>query len=111
MIFPHCCSVGKVEDSEWGRRRILGSPLSRVSNYKQSPRIKDPEILRMRFTGMLPMCEGLSYSDRLDRLELFSLDRRRMRGDHMEVYTIMRGIDRVDTFTQNREIKNQRPKV
>lgn len=45
---------------------------------------------------MMPGLRGLSYNERLDKLGLYSLERRRMRGDLIEVYKIMRGIDRVD---------------
>ena len=46
---------------------------------------------------MLQGLDGLSYKERLDRLGLFSLVRRRLRGDLIEVYKIMRGIDKVDS--------------
>ena len=46
---------------------------------------------------MLPGLDGLSYKERLNRLGLFSLERRRLRGDLIEVYEIMRGIDQLDS--------------
>jgi len=45
---------------------------------------------------MLPGLEGKTYEERLRELGLFSLERRRMKGDLIEVYKMMRGIDRVD---------------
>eukprot|EP00061_Rhincodon_typus_P005605 g25314.t1 len=54
------------------------------------------ERVQKRFTRMLPGLEGLSYKEKLDRLGLFSREHRRLRSDLIEVYKIMRGIDRVD---------------
>ena len=53
--------------------------------------------MQKRFTRMLPGLDSLSYKERLDRLGLFSLVRRRLRGDLIEVYKIMRGIDQLDS--------------
>ena len=53
--------------------------------------------MKKRFTRMLPGLDGLSYKERLDRLGLLSLERRRLRGDLIEVYKIMRGIDQLDS--------------
>eukprot|EP00061_Rhincodon_typus_P016131 g44181.t1 len=52
--------------------------------------------MKKRFTRMLLEVKSLSYEERLDRLGLFSLELRRMRGDLIKVFKIMRGIDRVD---------------
>ena len=46
---------------------------------------------------MLPGLDGLSYQERLNGWRLFSLERRRLRGDLIEIYKIMRGIDKVDS--------------
>eukprot|EP00061_Rhincodon_typus_P015797 g43684.t1 len=50
------------------------------------------ERVQKIFTTVLPGFEGLGYKDTLDRLGLFSLKRRRLKDDLMEVYKIMRGI-------------------
>eukprot|EP00061_Rhincodon_typus_P006310 g26830.t1 len=49
-------------------------------------------------TRMLPGLKGLSYRERLNRLGQFSLEHRRVRGDLIEVYKIMRGMDRVNSY-------------
>ena len=61
---------------------------------------KDVEALewvQKRFTRMLPGMECISYEERLEKLGLFSLERRRLRGDLIEIYKILRGMDRVDS--------------
>ena len=55
------------------------------------------ERVQERFTRILLGFDGLSYRERLDRLGLFSLERRRLRGDLIEVYKIMRGTDQLDS--------------
>ena len=49
-----------------------------------------------RFNRMSPGLEGVSYEERLNKLGLFSLERQRSRGNMIEVYKLMRGIDQVD---------------
>ena len=53
-------------------------------------------MVQGRFISLLPGMEHLSYEERLDRLGLFSLKQRRRRSDLIEMYKIMRGMDRVD---------------
>lgn len=55
---------------------------------------KDIELLekvQRRATNMVQNMRGLSYADRLKSLNLFSLKRRRMRGDLIETYKITHG--------------------
>eukprot|EP00061_Rhincodon_typus_P008708 g31569.t1 len=52
--------------------------------------------VQKRFTRMLPGVECLSYEEQMDKLGLLSLERRRLTGDLMEVYKIMRGVNKVN---------------
>jgi len=55
------------------------------------------ERVQRRVARMLPGLEGFRYEERLGTLGLFSLERRRLRGDQIEVYKIMRDAVRVDS--------------
>lgn len=48
------------------------------------------------FTWMWPGMEGCNYVEKLVSLGLFSLKRRQLRGDLIEVYKIVRGIDKIN---------------
>ena len=54
------------------------------------------EGVQRRFTRLIPELRGLAYEERLSRLGLYSLEFRRMRGDLIETYKIMKGIDKIE---------------
>ena len=54
------------------------------------------EKLQRRATKLVPSLRSLPYEERIQKLRLPSLIHRRRRGDMMQVYQIMSGIDRVD---------------
>ena len=54
------------------------------------------EQVQRRATRMIPGISHLSYKDRLKELNLFTLTYRRLRGDLIQVYKIMRGFDKLD---------------
>ena len=54
------------------------------------------EGVQRRFTRLIPEMRGLAYEERLSRLGLYSLEFRRLRGDLIETYKIMKGLDRVE---------------
>jgi len=61
---------------------------------------KDVEALervQRWFTRTLPGLHGIGYEERLNKLGFFLLEKQRLRGDLIEVYKIMRGIDRMDS--------------
>ena len=64
-------------------------------HYKKD--VEALERVQRRFTRMLPGMVGRSYEERLRDLRLFSLERRRLRGDLIETYKMIRGLDRVDS--------------
>ena len=45
---------------------------------------------------MIPELGRLAYEERMSRLGLYSLEFRRMRGDLMETYKIMKGVDKME---------------
>ena len=52
------------------------------------------EGVQRRFTRLIPEMRGLAYEERLSRLGLYSLEFRRLRGDLLETYKKMKGLDR-----------------
>ena len=52
--------------------------------------------MQRRATRMIPTLKGLSYHQRLSALNLTTLETRRLRGDLIEVFKILKGFDRVN---------------
>ena len=60
---------------------------------------KDIEIIERvqhRATKLIGECAGLSYNDRWDRACLITLEKRRLRGDLIQVFRLIKGIDKID---------------
>ena len=60
------------------------------------------EKVQRRATKLIPSLRNKSYEDRLRELNLYSLEKRRVRGDMIEVWKIMKGkenVDRASLFT------------
>eukprot|EP00061_Rhincodon_typus_P008468 g31095.t1 len=53
--------------------------------------------VQKRFGRMLPRLEVPNYREGLNRLGLFSLEHRRLKGDLTDGYKIVRGMDRVNS--------------
>jgi len=68
------------------------------------------EKIQRRATKLIPNFRSLPYRDRLEALRLPSLCYRRRRGDMFQVYTILKGIDRLESnlFFSLADISNTR---
>ncbi|MBN3299237.1 HARB1 nuclease, partial [Amia calva] len=53
------------------------------------------EAVQRRATRLIPGLKGMSYLERLRELNLFSLEQRRLLGDLIQVFKIMKGIDHI----------------
>jgi hypothetical protein len=58
--------------------------------------IENLERIQHRATKMIEECKGLSYENRLKITGLTTLEDRRNRGDMIEVFKIIRGIDNIE---------------
>ena len=58
--------------------------------------IENIERVQHRATKLIGECAGLSYNARLDRVGLITLEKRRLRGDLIQVFKLIKGIDNID---------------
>ena len=61
--------------------------------------VKDANMMegvQRRATKIIPSLRNLSYEERLKRLGMFSLRRRRLRDDMIEVLKVIHGMDKVN---------------
>ena len=69
------------------------------------------ERVQRRLTKMIPRLRNMPYEDRLKNLNLFSLSKRRMRGDLIEMFKIFKGFDNMNAenyFTLDQSITRRR---
>ncbi|XP_072030185.1 uncharacterized protein [Amphiura filiformis] len=60
--------------------------------------------LKRRATKLIPSIRHLSYPERLQEMKLYSLEQRRLRGDLIETFKIMKGLEGITStklFTLN----------
>ena len=76
-----------------------GVPSVEYGNVIWGPHSKsgkqDLEKVQRRATRLIPTLRKLTYSSRIQRLKLPSLEYRRQRGDRIQVYKIMAGLERI----------------
>ena len=53
------------------------------------------ERVQCRATRLIPGLARLSYEERLKETRLYTLERRRLRGDMIEMFKIMKGRDKI----------------
>ena len=69
------------------------------------------ERIQMRATKLVPELRHLTYNEHLRRLDLTTLEKRRLRGDLIETYKILSGKESIDIakfFTLNDSLHNLR---
>jgi len=54
------------------------------------------ERVQRRATKMIPKLRNISYEMRLKECSLTTLETRRLRGDHIEVFKILNGYETID---------------
>ena len=69
------------------------------------------EAVQARATKLIPSIRHLGYVRRLDRLNLYSLEKRRLRGQLIETFKMLKGVNNIDyrhlfTFSNNRTRSN-----
>jgi hypothetical protein len=65
------------------------------------------EKVQHRATKLVPSISNLSYEDRLKALNLTTLVERRQRGDMIQLYKVMHGVDEFDRENRFQIVKNQ----
>ena len=58
--------------------------------------IEELEKVQRRMTRLVPELKTLNYEERRKRLGIYSLEKRRLRGDLIETYKIVHGLENVD---------------
>ena len=67
--------------------------------------IKELENIQRRATKNVPELKNLPYEERLEKLKLTTLEERRIRGDMIQTFKIIKGIDNIPAekfFTVNK---------
>ena len=80
-------------------RSYIRPHLEYCIQFRSPTNVIDEDMLegvQRRATEMIPIFQKLSYEERLKRLGMFSLSRRRLRGDMVELLKMIHGMDKVD---------------